>query len=94
MGSPGNSQADTPQRTMSAKQDNAKPTEPCRYCGSPTREVRNQFFGTGMSVHKWLIVCDSCSVANYLSNPGEDEQPPADATEQSFWSRILKRIRR
>jgi hypothetical protein len=46
-----------------------KEQDTCPYCGGHVREVPNPFYGTGMSVHEWIIVCDSCSVARYKDHP-------------------------
>ena len=43
----------------------SKEQDTCPYCGGHVREVPNPFYGTGMSVHELIIVCDSCSVARY-----------------------------
>jgi hypothetical protein len=42
--------------------------ERCHHCGDVRREVRNPFYGTGLAVHEWLMVCDRCSAAEYARN--------------------------
>lgn len=39
--------------------------ERCHHCGDARRQVRNPFYGTGLAVHEWLMVCDRCNAAEY-----------------------------
>jgi len=66
----------------------------CPYCGSRTREVPNSFYGTGLSVHEWLIVCDTCSSARYKERSNARETPPRTVAKTSMWSRLLRGLGR
>lgn len=65
----------------------------CPYCGSRTRDVPNSFYGTGLSVHEWLIVCDNCSSARY-SDRSDPPGAPQPAPRTPLWSRLLRGLRR
>jgi hypothetical protein len=66
----------------------------CPYCGSFTREIPNSFYGTGLSVHEWLIVCDNCSAACYKDRSDARETPPRIVRKNSLWSQLLRGLRR
>jgi hypothetical protein len=64
----------------------------CPYCGSRTREVPNSFYGTGLSVHEWIIVCDNCSSARYKDRGYGPEALAEQLAKKSLWSRLLGRL--
>lgn len=65
----------------------------CQNCGSRTREVANMFYGTGLSVHEWLIVCDNCSSARYKDRSDAPEVLQT-VTRMTLWSRLLRGLGR
>lgn len=66
----------------------------CPHCANPTHEVLNPFYGTGMSVHKWLIICDVCTIATYKRNPDLALMPSADVVEKRRWPWLGRRGKR
>lgn len=66
----------------------------CPHCAHPTREVPNPFYGTGMSVHQWLIICDGCTIATYKVNPDLALMPSGDVVEKRRWPWLGRRGKR
>ena len=73
----------------------------CPMCRSSTRTVPNPFFGTGLSVHRFVIQCRHCdwthlvrdSASNRVTTLREQSEHPIETVEvpPSAWRRLLRR---
>jgi hypothetical protein len=66
----------------------------CPQCAHPTHEVPNPFYGTGMSVHQWLVICDVCTIATYKSSPELELMPSGDVAQKRRWPWLGRRNER
>lgn len=68
----------------------------CPSCNNPTRDVRNPFYGSGLSVHEWIAVCDICKWSAFEPNPDDEPDVSTDASDQRRkpWFRALLGRRR
>lgn len=64
----------------------SKEQDTCPYCGGHVREVPNPFYGTGLSVHESIIVCDSCSVARYKDHAEGPDPALGNAAKKPWWT--------
>jgi len=78
---------------------------PCPSCRSRTRTVPNPFFGTGLSVHRYVVQCVRCDWTRLVKDsergistlravaPTPEEEPAPAETNDSSKRRLFGRRR-
>ena len=58
----------------------------CPNCQARTRLADNEFFGVGLSVHRFIRICDECDWFVLVS--GAEPRPEEDQPAARQWSRL------
>ena len=53
---------------------NRDPAPRCGNCGSLARAALNPFYGTGLAVHQYLLLCQRCDWTGVLTAPSDPEE--------------------
>ncbi|TDT64106.1 hypothetical protein [Frigoribacterium sp. PhB116] len=74
--------------------DETRPTATptCPDCHGPARLVDNPYYGSGLSVHPWVLTCTACSSSTFV--PREEPRAaaaPCPIRGRSAWARLVGR---
>jgi hypothetical protein len=77
--------------------DETRPTATptCPDCGGPARLVDNPYYGSGLSVHPWVLTCTTCSSSTFV--PRQERRvrvAPCPARGRGAWARLAARLGR
>ena len=62
----------------------------CSACGTQLASTRNPFFGTGQSVHEFMLECPRCGEIRFAS--GDHPAEVATLVKPSWWRRFWSRL--
>jgi hypothetical protein len=76
--------------------DDTRPATPtCPVCHGPARLVDNPYYGSGLSVHPWVLTCTACSSSTFVPQPpSRERRSPCPARGRSAWARLVGRLGR
>ena len=75
--------------------DETRPTATptCPDCNGPARLVDNPYYGSGLSVHPWVLTCTACSSSSFVADPeSRERRAPCPIRGRSAWARLVGRL--
>ena len=64
----------------------------CEQCGQAATARVNPFYGTGLSVHEFIVECSACARTDLKSGPSSDIPEAGHSDRDSWWRRASERI--